>query len=68
MEELVVNSSCLSFASYDRARAILEVTFKSDGATHRYAGVSPTTWGGLQTADSVGNYFNIHIRNSHQEI
>ena len=68
MEELVLNSSCLSYAGYDRERLLLEVTFKSDGTTHRYMNVPEETWAGLQTATSVGNYFNTQVRNRFQEI
>lgn len=68
MEELVLDSSCLSSASYDPIEKVLQVTFKSDDTTHKYADVPSETWAGLQTADSVGNYFNTYIRNFYQEI
>src|ERR1700729_3919293 len=56
-----VRSSSLARLSYDRQPAILQVEFR-DGTAYQYAGVPLMTYLDLLRADSMGAFFNQHIR------
>ncbi len=68
LEELVIESSCLSSAGYDPEQMLLQVVFKTDGSIHLYSDVPPEVWAGLQASDSKGYYFNSRIKNVYPEI
>jgi hypothetical protein len=57
-----VQSSALERVSYDKAAHTLRATFRNCGRTYVYDGVPQEIYDGLILAESLGNYFNCHIR------
>lgn len=57
-----VQSSALERVSYDEAGHTLQATFRDSGRTHIYRGVPRALYDQLMLADSIGAYFNAHIR------
>lgn len=57
-----VQSSALAQLSYDGQKRILRATFRATGRTYLYRGVPQEIYDGLMFADSIGAYFNAHIR------
>jgi KTSC domain len=57
----VVDSSSLRSIGYERATQTLEVEFKN-GGIYRYEGVSAETWDQLRNAESLGRFFQDHVR------
>ena len=57
----VVDSSNLRSVGYDRATATLEVEFKN-GGIYRYGDVPAETWNQLRHAESIGKFFQDHVR------
>lgn len=61
MQRIRVESSELASVGYDEASHVLEVEFVA-GGTYRYGGVPLEVYDALMAADSLGRYFNAHIR------
>jgi hypothetical protein len=57
-----VQSSALVNVSYDDAGHTLRAKFRETGRTYLYRGVPRTLYDELIHADSIGAYFNSHIR------
>jgi hypothetical protein len=57
-----VQSSALEQVSYDGAAHTLCATFRETGRTYVYQDVPEEIYDGLIFADSLGGYFNAHIR------
>lgn len=62
MQRVSVTSSVL--VSVGHVRGVLEVEFVG-GAVYRYVGVPEHVYVHLLNADSLGTYFNDHIRDSY---
>ena len=68
MKRESVSSSLLESVGYDPEEDVLEVELES-GAIYQYRDVPEETYEELLAADSLGRYFNHHIRNrSHVQI
>ena len=65
-----VQSSALEQVSYDEVSQTLCATFRDNGRTYLYEEVPQEVYDGLLFADSLGAYFNSHIRDQfpHREI
>ncbi|WP_068080580.1 KTSC domain-containing protein [Polycladidibacter stylochi] len=63
MEREAVSSSNLASVGYEEETSVLEVEFNS-GRIYQYYDVPQKTHEELIGADSVGRYFNAHVRNS----
>lgn len=61
MDREPVSSSLLTSVGYDPDRQLLEVELQ-DGKLYQYTDVPEQTYHGLMDADSLGRYFNHHIR------
>jgi hypothetical protein len=57
-----VQSSALEQVSYDERAGTLCATFRDTGRTYIYQDVPQDVYDGLLFADSLGRYFNTHIR------
>lgn len=57
-----VQSSALERVVYDEAAHTLCATFRETGRTYIYQEVPVEVYDGLIFADSLGSYFNVHIR------
>ena len=57
-----VQSSALERVSYDEAGHTLSAKFRDSGRTYIYRGVPRALYDQLMLADSIGAYFNAHIR------
>ena len=57
-----VQSDALEQLSYDEAAHTLYATFRQTGRTYIYEEVPQEVYDGLLFADSLGAYFNSHIR------
>ena len=57
-----VQSSALEQVSYDEAAHTLCATFRESGRTYIYQDVPQDVYDSLLFADSLGTYFNSHIR------
>ena len=57
-----VQSSALEKVSYDEAARTLCATFRESRRTYIYQDVPQELYDGLIFADSLGRYFNAHIR------
>lgn len=58
-----VQSSALEQVSYDEKTHTLRATFRETHRTYIYEDVPQEVYDGLIFADSLGGYFNAHIRN-----
>jgi len=68
MKRQPVSSSLVESLGYDPEREILEVELEN-GRVYQYQDVPESTYSGLLKADSIGRYFNRHIRDlSHTRI
>lgn len=56
-----VNSSMSYAIGYDYHTQTLQVEFQT-GAVYQYLGVDEDTWEDLQSADSIGKFFNQQIK------
>lgn len=54
-------SSRILKMSYIKSKKLLTITFKS-GATYEYLEVPPKVAGGFMQTNSIGKYFDAHIR------
>ncbi len=57
-----VQSSALEQVSYDEKEHVLRAKFRESGRTYAYHHVPQELYDGLIFADSLGAYFNAHIR------
>jgi len=57
-----VQSSALEQLNYDAKAKILRATFRGSHRTYAYRGVPQEVYDGLIFAQSLGTYFNAHIR------
>ncbi len=66
---LPVSSSMAAKVGYDCEREILQIEFNS-GLVYQYADVEPETWECLQSADSIGRFYNEEIKGnySHEKL
>jgi hypothetical protein len=58
-----LQSAALLAVSYDETRHALRATFRDNGRTYVYEGVPQELYDALLFADSIGAFFNSHIRN-----
>jgi hypothetical protein len=65
-----LQSSALKSVSYDDARHALRATFRESGRTYIYEDVPQELYDALLFADSIGAFFNAHIRDRfrHHEV
>jgi hypothetical protein len=59
---LEVVSTNIKALGYDLATQVLELVFVNDGSVYRYLNVPPEQFCSLANAESVGKYFQEHIR------
>jgi hypothetical protein len=57
-----VQSSALERVTYDDAAHTLRATFRETGRTYVYEDVPQAIYDRLLFADSMGRYFNAHVR------
>jgi KTSC domain-containing protein len=57
-----VQSTALEQVTYDPEAHVLRATFRETGRTYAYRDVPQEVYDGLLFADSLGAYFNAHIR------
>jgi lysyl-tRNA synthetase class 2 len=57
-----VQSTALEQVSYDEDAHVLRATFRRSGRVYAYKDVPQELYDGLIFADSLGAYFNTHIR------
>jgi len=57
----VVDSSSLRSLGYDAASLVLEVEFRN-GSVYRYANVPTELWARFRHAESMGKFFQDHVR------
>jgi len=57
-----VQSSAIEKVSYDPDAQTLFATFRDSGRTYAYDGVPEEVYDSLLFSDSLGAYFNTHIR------
>jgi hypothetical protein len=62
VERTPVNSSNIKSVGYDPIRKVLEVEFKT-GSVHQYEDVPHDLPEKMVKADSVGRFFNQHVKN-----
>jgi len=68
MEREAVSSSLVESVGYDPDEAVLEVELEN-GRVYQYMEVPESTYQAFLAADSLGRYFNRHIRElSHARI
>ena len=61
MLRVVVDSSSLRSIGYDAATSTLEVEFRN-GSVYQYAHVPSELWARFRHAESVGKFFQEHVR------
>ena len=59
-----VESSNIASVGYDQLDGILEIEFNS-GAIYQYENVPYRVYDVMMKADSVGKYFNVHIKSKY---
>ena len=59
------NSSCFSKIGYSEAFETLVVTFRGSGKTYCYTNFTAADWAAFQAADSLGSYYNAHIKGNY---
>lgn len=59
-----VESSMARAIGYDADRQVLQIEFQA-GAVYRFEDVDGETWSQLQQSESVGKFFNQHIKGRH---
>jgi len=57
-----LQSTALKSVSYDEAHHALRATFRDSGRTYVYEEVPQELYDALLFADSIGAFFNAHIR------
>lgn len=61
----VVDSRSVASVGYDRSSRTLEVEF-TNGTVYRYFEVPVAVRDALLSADSIGRYFNAHVRDHYR--
>jgi hypothetical protein len=64
MKQVAVNSTGLRSVGYRPSKHTLEIEFHS-GRLYRYFRVPEAVYQALMAAESLGRYFNAHIRRSY---
>jgi len=59
-------SSCFSEIGYDSDYDILVVQFRDSGSVYKYLDFPIDEWGKFTSADSLGRWFNKHIKNKYE--
>jgi hypothetical protein len=59
-----LQSAALKSVSYDEAQHVLIATFRDSGRTYVYEDVPQELYDALLFADSIGAFFNAHIRDN----
>ncbi|ABA22586.1 conserved hypothetical protein [Trichormus variabilis ATCC 29413] len=62
---LPVSSSMATSVGYDNEEQVLQIEFYN-GAVYQYSGIEPETWRDLQSADSIGEFFNQEIKGRYE--
>jgi hypothetical protein len=57
-----VQSTAIEQVSYDEGAQVLRAKFRDSGLTYAYHDVPQELYDGLIFANSLGGYFNAHIR------
>ena len=57
-----VQSTAIEQLGYDPGQKVLRATFRGSGKTYAYQGVPQDIYDALLFADSLGAYFNAHVR------
>ena len=65
MERQPVKSSVIAALGYDRQTQMLEVEFTT-GRVYEYFAVPATVFEGFLKAESIGRYFNAHVRDHYR--
>jgi hypothetical protein len=65
MRRNAVKSSVIASLGYDRETNVLEVEFHT-GRVYQYFLIPPTVYEALKRAESIGAYFNRHIRDRYR--
>jgi hypothetical protein len=60
----VVSSASVLSVGYDDTTETLEVEFWQ-GEVYRYTGVPRTVYDDLLRAESIGDFFNVHVRDAY---
>ena len=55
-------SSCFSEIGYDAAAETIGVVFRDSGAKYIYEDVPESVWREFRSAESIGQYYNQHIK------
>lgn len=63
--DMTKESSQIRAMEYDASRSVLRVHFQR-GGTYEYEGVNPDLIQSLIGADSIGSFFNKHIKNRYR--
>ena len=61
MRRVTVTSTTVASAGYDDSARVMEIEF-TGGAVYRYDGVPRQVFEEMLAAESVGRYFNEHVR------
>jgi len=64
MQRVPVESQAITSVGYDPAGNVLEIEF-SEGGVYQYFLVPPSVHRQLMAADSLGNFFRLHIRDQY---
>ena len=65
MIRIRVGSSAVASVGYEAATQVLEVEF-TNGSVYQYLDVPEIEYANLIGAESIGEYFNGHVRNSYR--
>lgn len=60
------DSTCFSEIGYDSPTQILVVRFRDSGSVYEYFDVRKSVWLSFRGADSLGEYYNEHIKGSYE--
>ena len=67
MDRKYIDSTMILSIGYDSSHAILEVEFKSSGQIWQYLDVPEHLWYEMESASSVGKFFNAQIKGTYRE-
>ena len=59
-------STCFSEIGYDSEWEILVVRFRDSGALYTYSDFSESAWNKFKAADSLGSWYNTHIKGQYE--
>lgn len=59
-------STEFSQIGYDPSTQTLAVTFRDSGATYTYGDVPESEWNAMQSADSIGKYYNANVKGKYK--